>query len=460
MHTNRLGCLTGSGLIAMLATVLVIAGYVYAKGGLLYNPGPLNAQSGEMLGGVRSHAEIGGNCGACHTAPWEAATMADRCSVCHTAIAVQMREIASMHGKMEHDNPDLTCRHCHPEHRGPAARRTEMDSGLFPHEVVGFSLNGHQRTASNVPFTCDDCHRGDITTFASDSCQTCHRQMDAAFVQAHSLAYGDACLDCHDGVDRFGKNFKHNFSFKLTGKHIEVICSQCHLDARTFSDFQKVSQDCVSCHRTDEPHEGRFGMNCADCHSADAWTPAKFDHNLASFKLEGDHAEIQCEACHQNGVYKGTPTDCYSCHKQNDDHDGKFGTDCSLCHNPSSWDNVDFDHNKSSFPLTGRHADLACEQCHSSGQFAGLPTTCVSCHSDPAFHSGMFGSDCAQCHTTANWYAPYNGSHPSIADEGGSGVNHGGASCRDCHTQTLHNATCTACHKNNNPGDGGGGGHD
>ena len=76
--SSRLGCLTGTGIIAVVITALVIAGYAYAKGGLLYNPGPLNAQSGEMLGGVRSHAEIAGDCKACHTAPWESAKMAAR----------------------------------------------------------------------------------------------------------------------------------------------------------------------------------------------------------------------------------------------------------------------------------------------------------------------------------------------------------------------------------------------
>lgn len=459
-NNNRLGCLTGTGIIAALVTVFVLAGYVYAKGGLLYNPGPLNAQSGEMLGGVTSHAGIGGNCKACHTAPWESAKMADRCAVCHTAIASQMSDVASMHGRMEHDNPDLTCRHCHPDHRGPDAQLTVMDSGLFPHEVVGFSLNGHQLTASREPFTCDDCHHGDISVFASASCQTCHRQMDSSFALAHSLAYGDACLDCHDGVDRLGKNFKHDFAFRLTGSHIEVVCSKCHLDARTFADFQTAPQDCNSCHRTDEPHDGRFGTDCAACHSTSAWTPAKFDHNLAAFKLEGEHAETECESCHRNGVYQGTPTDCYSCHKQDDEHDGRYGTDCAACHTPTDWEDATFDHDRSNFPLTGRHVGLACEQCHTSNQFSGLSTDCVSCHSDPAFHSGMFSTNCAECHTTENWYAPYRGSHPGIADEGGSGVNHGGASCRDCHTRNLHTYTCLACHDSNNPDGDGGGEHD
>ena len=191
-NSNRLGCLTGTGLIAAIITSLVIAGYVYAKGGLLYNPGPLNAQSGHTLGGVSSHADIGGNCKACHTAPWSSAKMEDRCVDCHGDIAIQMQSVASMHGTIKHDNPDLNCRHCHPEHRGPDARLTEMTDAAFPHDVVGFSLNGHQTTANNQPFTCADCHGEDITQFDLQMCDTCHRQMDVSVMTAHVLYFGSA----------------------------------------------------------------------------------------------------------------------------------------------------------------------------------------------------------------------------------------------------------------------------
>lgn len=460
MNNKRLGCLSGTGILAAIITALVIAGYAYASGGLMYNPGPLNAQAGVMLGGVTSHAGTNGNCKACHVAPWENAHMADRCANCHGGIALQMQDVASLHGKMLHNNPTLTCWHCHPEHRGAEAPLTVMEGAAFPHEAVGYSLKGHQFTATREAFTCDDCHHGDITTFASDSCQTCHRQIDLTFALAHALEYGDACLDCHDGVDRFGENFKHDFTFQLTGKHTDLICSKCHTGARTLTDFSKIPTDCTACHRKDEPHEGRFGTDCAACHSVSGWTPATFDHNLSNFKLEGEHAEAKCDECHLNNVYKGTPTDCYSCHRDDDEHAGKFGTDCGACHRPTDWEDVTFDHNRSNFPLTGRHAGLACEKCHATGQFAGLSTTCVSCHNDPAFHAGMFSSDCASCHTTDNWFARYTGPHPGIADEGGSGVNHGGASCRDCHTQNLRTATCLACHDSNNPDDDGGGGND
>ena len=151
--SNRLGCLTGSGILAIFITTFVIAGYVYASGGLLFNPGPLSAKSGVPLGGVSSHAEIAGNCKACHTAPWERATMADRCVACHADIAFQIQSVTDLHGKLMHDNPGLTCRHCHSEHHGANAQLTTIDETVFPHEAVGFSLNGHQLTSAGLPFT-------------------------------------------------------------------------------------------------------------------------------------------------------------------------------------------------------------------------------------------------------------------------------------------------------------------
>lgn len=308
---KRLGCLTGSGLIAALVTVLVIAGFAYARGGLIFNSGPLNAQSGNMLGGVTSHAETGRECKTCHTAPWESATMADRCIVCHTDIALQMRDAGSLHGRLLQDNPELSCRHCHPEHRGPDAKLTAMEEGVFPHEVVGFSLSAHQLTVAREPFQCEACHHNDVTTFALDTCDTCHRQMDPGFMTTHTVSFGAACLDCHDGVDRFDESFDHNvFSFPLTGRHVGLACAQCHSNARSLEDFALTPQDCYSCHQDDEPHAGQFGTECAACHGTTAWTPAEFNGQHTFPLNHGGGAT--CATCHPAGF---TTYTCYGCHE-------------------------------------------------------------------------------------------------------------------------------------------------
>jgi hypothetical protein len=377
MQRNRFGCLSGTGILAALISTLVIAVYAYARGGLMYNPGPLNTQGDQTLGGVTSHAETGGECKACHAAPWEPATMTDRCMACHTNIGDEIHDAMTVHGTLFQNDPALQCRHCHPEHRGADAPLTVMDDTTFPHEVVGFSLHAHQQTPARAPFQCNDCHHGDVTTFVLETCDTCHRQMDLGFMTAHTLSFGSACLDCHDGVDRFGENFDHNvFSFPLTGRHVGLACVQCHINARGSGDFQGISQDCYSCHHNDEPHEGRFGLDCAACHTADGWSPAAFDHNL------------------------------------------------------------------STFPLTGAHVDVACESCHTNGQFERLSTACVACHAEPASHAGQFGTDCAVCHTTTAWTpAAFNGQHRFPLNHGG------GATCATCHPAGFTTYTCYGCHE-------------
>jgi len=457
MRGNRLGCLTFSGILSVVITILVIAGVAYARGGLLYSPGPLNAQAGGILGGVASHAEIGGQCEACHSAPWDSVKMADLCIDCHGEIAGQMQDMVALHGAMYQQDPQLECRDCHPEHRGVDAPLTILEGRDFPHELLGFSLNGHRLTTQREVFNCVDCHHDDISTFASDTCGACHRQMDPVFAQAHLLSFGSDCLACHDGVDVFGERFNHNFTaFRLTGGHRDVECVLCHVDARSLTNFETAPQECFACHRADDPHELRFGTVCDTCHTTDTWQEATFDHNLSAFKLEGEHASVDCEECHQNNIFQGTPADCYSCHQQDDEHDGRFGTDCGACHTPFDWEDATFDHNLSNFPLTGAHIDILCEDCHTGSQFVRLSTQCVDCHEDPAFHLGALGTNCQECHNTSAWVpAQFNVSHPQPrVDEEGTGINHGRTTCRTCHPDTVRTYTCLACHSDNQGGEG------
>ena len=458
MKNSPLGCLTGSGVIAGALTLLIIAGLVIARGGLMFSPGPLNAQEGPPLGGAASHAEIGEDCGMCHTPFWTPERMADRCVTCHAEIGSQWEDPASLHGALRQVNPGLSCRSCHPDHRGATALLTELDGYRFPHDLVGYSLTGHAHHSDGSAFACADCHPDGITVFDQAACQDCHLQLDAAYARAHILGFGEDCLVCHDGLDTYGDDFDHDrLAFPLTGKHAEATCSSCHLSARSIPDLQAAPTECGTCHAADDAHDGRFGTDCGACHVTAGWSPATFDHDLSDFKLTGKHADVACEECHLNRVYQDTPMNCYACHAGDDAHAGQLGQDCALCHTPAGWLPAIFDH--SGFPLTAGHAGLACGRCHASGQFAGLSTACAACHAEPAYHAGLFGINCAQCHNTGNWSAAYSGPHPGGCD--GNCINHEGASCRDCHTSTLASATCTRCHDSNNPdGDGGGGDDD
>ena len=377
MHNNKLGCLTTTGIFAILITLFVIVGVALASGSQMFSAGDLNAEPGQSYGGVNSHAQIT-ECKACHTALWETENMADRCAACHTDIAAQMFDVAKLHGMITQKNPALSCRDCHPEHRGATASLTDLGENTFPHEALGFSLKGHQLTVKNEAFTCTDCHPEDVMTFAPDSCDSCHRQMDIAFTQAHTLSFGTDCLACHDGVDKYGDDFKHSaFVFQLNGKHGDVSCSKCHLDARTVADLQSAPQDCYSCHKDDDEHSEQFGTDCSACHTPNNWDDATFDHNLSAFKLEGAHAQVQCEQCHQNGVFKGTPSTCISCHVEPAAHMGQFGTDCVACHSTNAWSPAAFN-GQHTFPLNhGEEGTVSCVTCHPSSYQV---YTCYGCH--------------------------------------------------------------------------------
>jgi hypothetical protein len=466
MKNARIGFLTPPGLVASGLTTLIVFAFAVLRGGAMFSPGVLNDQAnGTMLGGYASHAEFADQCSLCHAPLWDAAGMSGRCETCHTDIASQRSDPATLHGIIFQMTPDIACQTCHTDHRGPSASMTDFDSRLFPHFVFGYSLAGHAALPNGSHFACSDCHGSDITTFDLATCQTCHEQLDAAFTTVHVLSFGTDCLACHDGIDTFGSDFDHNrFLFDLTGKHVGAPCSACHLNARTVPDLQAAPTDCFSCHAEDEPHEGRFGTDCGSCHTTDGWKPASFDHNLAAFKLEGKHAQVECESCHINGVYRGTPMDCYSCHAQDDVHMGSFGTQCGNCHNPAGWLPAFFDHNLSSFPLTGAHVRLACDQCHGGGMFNSLSTDCYSCHAANDAHNGQYGTNCAACHTTSGWKPaffdhnlssfPLTGAHVGLACDqchGGGVFNGLSTDCYSCHAANdAHNGqygtNCAACH--------------
>jgi hypothetical protein len=452
MQNNRLGCFSPSAIVTALLTLAVIAGIMLSRGNGMFSPGALNAQTGSIVGGVSSHAEIGGKCRLCHTAPWDSATMAERCADCHSDIVADMSKIAKAHGAMLHKDPNLTCRHCHPEHRGATVSLT-LDSARvdFPHDVMGYPLSGHALTVANEPFACEDCHPQSVKQFDQATCVDCHLKIDKAFTQAHSVSWGKDCLACHDGVDTYNKHFDHGkVPFALLGAHVNVDCYTCHTQARSLVDLQSLPRDCFSCHQKDEPHAGRFGSDCAECHTMNAWKPATFDHNLAAFKLEGKHIEVACEDCHPVDPQQVMSTECFACHAKDDKHKGAFGEKCDLCHKATGWNDDPFDHNKSKFPLIGGHLGVACETCHKDGNFTNMSTSCFDCHGFPGWHGSAFGANCADCHTVDNWNRVTQGINHTWWKHPDGEVGMG--NCKSCHPSTVYQSDCSSCHGKGGPG--------
>jgi hypothetical protein len=154
-------------------------------------------------------------------------------------------------------------------------------------------------------------------------------------------------------------------------------------------------------------------------------------------------------------------TSCIDCHlrdyqtTRNPDHAaGGFSQNCEQCHAAVSWQGARIDHNATRFPLTGAHLAVNCAQCHGTGGFGALPTTCVSCHqtdynntNNPNHQQAQFPTDCTACHTTVTWTtASFNHSNTAFPLTGA----HIQATCDQCHSDGVYQAkptTCVSCHQ-------------
>lgn len=441
----RLGCLTGTGIIASLITLAAVTIVALASGNRIFSPGELNAFSnGKVLGGVANHAELAERCAECHPSPLPGDDMQGRCLTCHTEIALERSQGGSLHASFE---ASLACQSCHSEHRGANAPRTDFNLVRFPHESVGYSLRAHAGLPRRQDFTCQSCHPDSVRTFDEARCRACHLKVNKEALVEHMQVFGPVCLNCHDGVDQYGsRQFSHRRTdYPLEGRHADAACEACHQSAGTIAELRSTPQACAACHASRDVHEGRLGKACGDCHVPLDWAEASIDHDLTAFPLEQAHLSLSCDGCHVAGQLTGVATDCYACHSEDDAHGGRYGARCEACHQATVWEDAIFDHALSRFALTGAHAQVDCESCHAAGTFAGLATWCSGCHADPAYHRGLFSASCDACHSTVSWRpAPYNGAHRFP-------YNHGerGNSCATCHPNALTSYTCYGCHKHN-----------
>jgi hypothetical protein len=129
----------------------------------------------------------------------------------------------------------------------------------------------------------------------------------------------------------------------------------------------------------------------------------EFDHSKTKFPLSGAHRTVACGECHKATTeyasrFKGTSQQCEACHT--DAHDKQFvakdgQTQCGDCHNAQRWVPSTFDHGtRTHLPLTGGHANIACEKCHTQTRVVGTktfviykntPGKCADCHgNDPS----------------------------------------------------------------------------
>ena len=393
-----------------MALPLALAPWLCAPVAAQISPGSLS----------RPHQQLEGvtHCALCHDFGAGARGFSLRCLDCHTEIRRRLEAHTGFHSRAyKQAATQADCSRCHMEHNGQRFALTRLDRARFDHLAeTGFALAGKHR--------------------------------------------GQACEACHN-AKRIPPAARAEIKVKDPNRS-----------------FLGLNRDCAACH--EDRHGGQLGSDCTHCHTEDAWKPAPgFDHSRTPFPLTGLHQAVACQKCHgpkagedkprYKGLVAGT---CQGCHE--DPHHGGFldagfsGT-CDSCHNTNGWKNArpakGFNHSATKFPLTGKHAERPCADCHKSDDFRRpiAYERCGDCHQDP--HAGQFagrvaGSDCAACHfdsgfkparfdrTMHEWSAfPLEGKHAALG-------------CPKCHQPEGRSAVyrtgklvCSACHADQHAGE-------
>jgi hypothetical protein len=349
-----------------------------------------------------------------------------------------------------------TCASCH---------TTQQWTGLaFDHTQTRFPLLGRHISA-----TCLACHSDRVYAGKPSVCQSCHQaDFDATSAPNHrATGIPTTCESCHTATAWRPTTFNHDQTqFALQGAHRAVNCQSCHGDGV----YRGKPTTCVSCHQakfdaTTQPNHRASGYSttCQTCHTQAAWLPAAFDHNATQFPLVGAHRTVLCAACHSDGVYRGKPTTCVSCHQakfdattQPNHRTSGFPTACQTCHTSVTWTPATFDHAATQFPLTGAHRAVTCQSCHADGVYRGKPGVCSACHltqynatTNPNHRTASFPTTCESCHTTTQWNgATFDHDGPWFPIYSGAHKNRW-TTCAQCHTNpaNFREFTCLSCHE-------------
>jgi hypothetical protein len=353
-----------------------------------------------------------------------------------------------------------TCQQCH--------NTTSWGNATFDHATTGFPLTG-----AHMALQCVQCHvNGNYNlTAANTACSSCHlTTFQATNAPPHAAAgFSQNCQQCHNSTVWTTATWDHSTTgFALTGFHATLTCAQCHVN----NAYNLTSGTCVQCHLKDfqattAPNHATAGFPqaCDQCHTTTNWGSGTFDHSTTGFALTGFHLTMACSQCHLNGNYTLTAanTTCISCHQTDYNNTNSpphatsgFPTTCDTCHSTTNWLGAVFNHNNTTFPLTGFHATAAvtCVMCHVNNNYTTLPTACVGCHqtdyngtTNPNHKSAGFPTTCDTCHTTTVWTG-------AVFNHTWFNVNHGNANgvCATCHTNPSDYTVfqCTNCHGGGN----------
>lgn len=330
-------------------------------------------------------------------------------------------------------------------------------------------LECHQPVAEHIEL--DQGLHGRLAGVEADRCGTCHSEHHGA-----SFSMVNAQTFARAGVADVMK-FDHGMvGFEMSGKHLDLDCTECHENAELElvpegeQRYMGLRSDCANCH--EDPHEGSMRQACDNCHSQDGFEVQHFGRHSEFFPLFGSHAEATCLDCHDPesdhslaaqmaGTTPHGERECATCHRSphtadfvrgNATHEGlPPKSSCSVCHDPEffSFSGDDqglsaMQHAFSGFSIDVPHDVAECADCHGDSElkfkrrFPGRKADdCASCHESPHgkqfVNDGFSNNDCTVCHERQHFDPPAFGleEHALAAIE--LTGKHADLDCHECH---------------------------
>lgn len=261
--------------------------------------------------------------------------------------------------------------------------------------------------------------------------------------------------------------------FPLTGTHLSVPCTSCHLNGR----FKNTPTRCFGCHNAiNFPGLGSVLAHpnttnyCEGCHQTTTWRDYRFI----------DHVQAlgPCASCHNNKFATGktpqhliTNEPCNTCHFNTVTFKGGI-VPASKPRAPAAATTTPAATTTTAAPTNAGSSKAPNTQTSSGTQTfsgtQGASGTQKSPTSPKATHAGVTGG-CATCHNGVAatgkppnhvpTSSPCEGCHKSTATFAGARMNHAGivANCATCHNgvlalgrpakHILTSASCETCHK-------------
>jgi hypothetical protein len=196
------------------------------------------------------------------------------------------------------------------------------DMSMFDHDLTDYPLEGRHEEVD-----CKQCHvSGRFSEpLASDRCFDCHEDYHKGQFMENGVQ--EDCASCHSVLDgfelsHFSIDDHDSTAFPLQGAHMATPCFACHRTEEEWN-FKALGESCIDCH--ENVHGDTFAIegrtDCQRCHDSDSWFPSLFDHDNTDFPLEGEHAAVDCHACHpppEEGmdlVFKIESFECIDCHQ-------------------------------------------------------------------------------------------------------------------------------------------------